>query len=71
VRKLYNEGELDGSELTLKDLTQASDTFHRILTGIFHHRIEYPNLDRGKDKPKENGEKLALPEKGTLPEKAA
>jgi putative nucleotidyltransferase with HDIG domain len=71
VRKLYNEGELDGSELTLKDLTQASDTFHRILTGIFHHRIEYPNLDRGKEKPKENGEKLALPEKGALPEKAA
>lgn len=71
VRKLYNEGELDGSELTLKDLTQASDTFHRILTGIFHHRIEYPNMERGKEKPKENGEKLALPEKGALPEKAA
>ncbi|WP_243367219.1 HD family phosphohydrolase [Fundidesulfovibrio soli] len=53
VRKLYNEGELDGSELTLKDLTQASESFHRILTGIFHHRIEYPNLDRGKDKAKE------------------
>ncbi|WP_243310336.1 HD family phosphohydrolase [Fundidesulfovibrio agrisoli] len=53
VRKLYNEGELDGSELTLRDLTQASESFHRILTGIFHHRIEYPNLDRGKDKAKE------------------
>lgn len=57
MRKLYNEGELDGSELTLKDLTQASDTFHRILTGIFHHRIEYPGGDRGKEKPKENGDK--------------
>ncbi|MFZ5425406.1 MAG: HD family phosphohydrolase [Thermodesulfobacteriota bacterium] len=65
VRKLYNEGELDGSELTLKDLTQASETFHRILTGIFHHRIEYPNLDRSKEKAKENGagEKAAPPEK--------
>lgn len=57
MRKLYNEGELDGSELTLKDLTQASETFHRILTGIFHHRIEYPNIERAKEKPKENGEK--------------
>jgi len=57
MRKLYNEGELDGSELTLRDLTQASDTFHRILTGIFHHRIEYPGGDKGKDKPKETGEK--------------
>ncbi len=54
MRKLYNEGELDGSELTLRDLTQASETFHRILTGIFHHRIEYPNVDRNKDaKPKD------------------
>ncbi|WP_243360896.1 HD family phosphohydrolase [Fundidesulfovibrio terrae] len=59
MRKLYNEGELDGSELTLRDLTQASETFHRILTGIFHHRIEYPS-DRGREKPKENGVK-ALP----------
>jgi len=42
VRKLYNEGELDGSELTLKDLTQASEAFHRVLTGLFHQRIEYP-----------------------------
>jgi len=61
MRKLYNEGELDGSELTLKDLTQASETFHKILTGIFHHRIEYPNLDRNK--PRENGDKTAVPEK--------
>lgn len=67
VRKLYNEGELDGSELTLKDLTQASETFHRILTGIFHHRIEYPNLDRGKDKAKEGGGTSS----GGSPEKAA
>ncbi|GFK95106.1 Cyclic-di-AMP phosphodiesterase PgpH [Fundidesulfovibrio magnetotacticus] len=63
MRKLYNEGELDGSELTLKDLTQASETFHKILTGIFHHRIEYPNLDKSKNKDKENGDKNAAPEK--------
>jgi hypothetical protein len=58
VRKLYNEGELDGSELTLKDLTLASDTFHRILTGIFHHRIEYPG-----GKPKETPGQVSPPEK--------
>jgi len=48
VRKFYNEGELDGSELTLKDLTQASEAFHRILTGIFHQRIEYPAITKPK-----------------------
>ncbi len=52
VRKIYTEGQLDDSELTLKELTSISDTFHRILTGIFHHRIEYPNMER-KDKAKE------------------
>jgi len=76
VRKLYNEGELDGSELTLKDLTQASESFHRILTGIFHHRIEYPNLDRGKDKAKEAASATAVAgasgtSGGGSPEKAA
>ncbi|EFL52132.1 cyclic nucleotide-binding protein [Solidesulfovibrio fructosivorans JJ]] len=43
VRKIYTEGELDDSQLTLKDLTLLTDTFHRILTGIFHQRIEYPS----------------------------
>lgn len=43
VRKIYTEGELDESQLTLKDLTLLTDTFHRILTGIFHQRIEYPS----------------------------
>jgi cyclic-di-AMP phosphodiesterase PgpH len=46
VRKIYTEGELDESQLTLKDLTMLSDTFHRILTGIFHQRIEYPSAER-------------------------
>lgn len=60
VRKIYTEGELDESELTLKDLTLISDTFHRILTGIFHHRIEYPTLER-RDKTGKEG--AASPEK--------
>jgi hypothetical protein len=58
VRKIYTEGELDESELTLKDLTLISETFHRILTGIFHHRIEYPSMDR-VDKPKKCGANAA------------
>ncbi len=56
VRKIYTEGELDDSQLTLKDLTLLTDTFHRILTGIFHQRIEYPSAERAgakNGKPKE------------------
>lgn len=43
VRKIHDEGELDDCQLTLKDLSLLSDTFQRILTGIFHQRIEYPS----------------------------
>ena len=50
VRKIYTEGELDESQLTLKDLTLLTDTFHRILTGIFHQRIEYPTAHRAEPK---------------------
>ncbi len=53
VRKIYTAGELDESQLTLKDLTLLTETFHRILTGIFHQRIEYPNLE--KIKAEKNG----------------
>jgi hypothetical protein len=50
VRKIYTEGELDESQLTLKDLTLLTDTFHRILTGIFHQRIEYPSAKGSEPK---------------------
>ncbi|AGW14451.1 putative metal dependent phosphohydrolase [Megalodesulfovibrio gigas DSM 1382 = ATCC 19364] len=42
IRAIFTDGQLDDSELTLKDLTQASACFVRILNGIFHTRIEYP-----------------------------
>ncbi|GAB6058361.1 HDIG domain-containing protein [Desulfonatronum parangueonense] len=42
VRTVFNEGQLDDSDLSLKDLNILSETFQRILTGIFHQRIDYP-----------------------------
>lgn len=48
IKSIFAEGQLDESELTLRDLHTLSESFHRILTGIFHRRIEYPE-DR-KDK---------------------
>jgi putative nucleotidyltransferase with HDIG domain len=51
VKKVFADGQLDESELTLKDLHLLSESFLRILTGIFHQRIEYPG---GKpDKPRQ------------------
>jgi cyclic-di-AMP phosphodiesterase PgpH len=51
ISRIYSEGQLDDSELTLKELNLLADVFHRILTGIFHQRVEYPKVN-GK-----NGEK--------------
>lgn len=45
VRGIYSEGQLDESELTLKDLNLLEDAFLRILVGIFHQRIEYPGVE--------------------------
>jgi cyclic-di-AMP phosphodiesterase PgpH len=39
------EGQLDHSELTLSDLRTVSESFERVLTNIFHQRIDYPGFD--------------------------
>ncbi|BBD06982.1 HD family phosphohydrolase [Desulfovibrio ferrophilus] len=48
IKKIFTDGQLDESELTLKDMHEISEVFHRILTGIFHQRIEYPSADKDK-----------------------
>ncbi len=42
MKNIFAEGQLDDSELTFRELSMLADSFQRILTGIFHHRIEYP-----------------------------
>jgi membrane-associated HD superfamily phosphohydrolase len=40
-----NEGELEFSDLTMSDLNKIQKSFLRVLYGIFHTRIEYPERD--------------------------
>lgn len=42
IKDRLNEGQLDESDITLKDLDKIADAFVKVLTGIYHHRIEYP-----------------------------
>jgi putative nucleotidyltransferase with HDIG domain len=42
INKVFSDGELDNCELTLKDLHNIAKSFIKILDGIYHHRIEYP-----------------------------
>ncbi len=42
INRIFSDGQLDECELTLKNLHEIAKSFNRILTGIFHHRIDYP-----------------------------
>jgi hypothetical protein len=42
VNMIFSDGQLDNCELTLKDIHKIAKVFNRILTGIHHHRVEYP-----------------------------
>jgi putative nucleotidyltransferase with HDIG domain len=41
----FESGELDDCDLTLRDLHQIEESFVRVLTGIFHRRIAYPEKE--------------------------
>lgn len=43
VDKRLADGELSEAPLTLREIEKVSAAFIRILTGLFHHRIEYPD----------------------------
>ena len=42
INNVFADGQLNECELTLKDLNEIAKSFNKILTGIFHHRIDYP-----------------------------
>lgn len=43
IKEKLSDGQLDESDLTLKELDRIAGAFSRVLTGIFHTRIEYPD----------------------------
>jgi len=42
INRIFLDGQLDECELTLKDLHEIAKSFNKILHGIHHHRVEYP-----------------------------
>ncbi|HVR96250.1 MAG TPA: hypothetical protein VMW27_06535, partial [Thermoanaerobaculia bacterium] len=39
------EGQLDDTDLTLSDLRRVVESFLRVLTNIYHQRVDYPGFD--------------------------
>ena len=46
INGILSEGQLDESELTFRDLNKLAESFQKVLTGIFHHRIVYPEANK-------------------------
>jgi cyclic-di-AMP phosphodiesterase PgpH len=70
INNVFADGQLDECELTLKDLHHIARSFNKILSGIFHQRILYPQSvdkkkaheDLDKQPPKKNGPKSGEPQ---------
>jgi putative nucleotidyltransferase with HDIG domain len=56
VHKIINnkfiDGQLDECNLTLKDLEKIAEIFIRILSGIYHNRVAYPENSRSENNHK-------------------
>ena len=47
VRNKLNQGQLDEAPMTLQQLEEAKAEFVRIITGMYHNRIDYPESSGG------------------------
>lgn len=45
IKGKLNDNQLDQCDLTLKNLSEIEDAFLSVLMGIFHERIEYPEIE--------------------------
>ena len=54
VNNKFIDGQLEGCEITLRDLERISATFIRVLNAMYHSRIKYPDQsdEKGSDNKK-------------------
>ena len=55
INKIFSDGQLDNCDMTLKDLHNIAKSFIKILNGIYHHRIEYPEKSTAGNGKNGNG----------------
>lgn len=60
IRSRIDDGQLDECPLTLQDLEVIAQTFVKVLSGVHHARIEYPNMPTAQPA---QAEALTEPEK--------
>ena len=51
IESKRQDGQLDQAPLTMREITVLKDTFVKVLSGIYHHRIDYPTTKHLTDAP--------------------
>jgi putative nucleotidyltransferase with HDIG domain len=46
IKNIFLDGQLDDCEITLKNLDEIKKKFEYVLTGIFHRRVPYPEIQK-------------------------
>jgi putative nucleotidyltransferase with HDIG domain len=67
TNSIFLDEQLEDCELTLKDLQKIEESFSRILTAIFHQRIDYPASPTSESPKKRNDEDLDSKSTKTYP----
>jgi cyclic-di-AMP phosphodiesterase PgpH len=49
IQSTIQDGQFDECDITLKELETVAQTYERVITGMYHHRIEYPGFQFNKD----------------------
>lgn len=46
IKDKLDDGQMDRCDLTLRDLSTIADSFIKVLSGVYHERPEYPELEK-------------------------
>lgn len=53
IERRVADRQLDDAELTLSDLVKIRDAFFRVLVGMYHQRVRYPDQEENEAAPEE------------------
>ena len=67
VQTAFSDGQLDECDLTLRHLSLIQQAFLRVLAGIYHHRVIYPEKT-GQERKGANGDIHNKPSKESAPQ---
>ena len=62
IRGKMDDGQLNDTPMTLADVEKATEAFLTVLSGVFHQRVEYPEMEIPPKKERRRAEDEAEPE---------